>query len=116
MIEQLDNSTGRNLAYKVSGDISETDYKILVPEVTATIAEFGSTNLLFDLTDFRWEKIDAWKSDLSFGVEFHKKIDKMAIVGDKRYQKLIADVAAPFYSRQSKFFQDLQTAWAWMTE
>jgi hypothetical protein len=116
VLEKLDGSAGRNLGYRISGDVTREDYDVLRPQTEAAINDFGSVNLLCDLTAFKWEKIGAWKADLEFGHEFRKKIDKLAIVGDHRYERLIADVAHPLYANESKYFTDLDEAWAWFDE
>lgn len=116
MIEELDGSTGRNLGFRISGDVTRDDYDVLRPDTESAIADYGSVNLICDLTDFKWEKISAWKSDLEFGHDFRKKIDKLAIVGNHKFERLIADVAHPLYAIDSKYFTNLTDAWAWLDE
>ncbi|MEZ4582611.1 MAG: STAS/SEC14 domain-containing protein [Caldilineaceae bacterium] len=43
--------------------------------------------VLLDLQEFAGEEVKAWLPDLKFGHRFHDKIAKMAIVGDKRWQR-----------------------------
>ena len=104
MIEKLDRSGGDSLAFRVSGDVTKADYDVLRPATEAALAEHDEINLLLDLSDFRWEKAEAWKSDLEFGHDFRKHIAKLAVVGDGFTDKLIADVAHPFYARESRHF------------
>ena len=68
------------------------------------------------MSGFKWEKVNAWGADLKFGHDYRKKIKKMAIVGDKKWEELIAKVADPFYSVEAKFFMidDIKEAWAWI--
>jgi len=57
--------------------------------------------------------------DLKFGHEkFRNQIEKMAIVGDKTWEKWMTHLAKPFYSRDAKFFHsaDIGKAWAWLRE
>jgi aspartate-semialdehyde dehydrogenase len=35
----------------------------------------------------QWEKVEAWGADWKFGREYHQKISKMAIVGNKTWEK-----------------------------
>ena len=70
--------------------------------------------LLLDLTDFHWEKVSAWGADLRFGREYHDKIDRVAIVGDKRWEKHLASLASPWYARDSKYFDNDTDAWGWL--
>jgi hypothetical protein len=53
---------------------------------------------------------------MKFGRDYHKKIEKMAIVGDKKWQEWLTKVAEPFYAVEAKFFSpdDIDDAWAWV--
>jgi hypothetical protein len=55
-----------------------------VPEVQAAIDDEGSA--LLDMEQFEGEKASAWGSDLYFGRTYRKQIEKMAIVGDKKWE------------------------------
>lgn len=82
MLEKLDGSEGSVLGYRLSGVIDKADYAAMVPEMESLVAQYGTVQLLCDLTDLRWEKASVWGSDLHFGKEFHDAITRMAIVGD----------------------------------
>jgi len=56
------------------GNITAEDYKKMEPEVKALVEKEGNIRLMFDMTDFKWEKIEAWLPDLKFGHEFNKKL------------------------------------------
>lgn len=116
MIEKLDGSSEHALGFRVIGKIKKDDYDELVPAVEAVVARAGSVNLLLDMTEFKWEAISAWGADMRFGHDYRKKIGKMAIVGDKRWEKWLAKAAAPFYADEAKYFTsaDIDAAWAWV--
>lgn len=116
MIEKLDGSADNVLGFKVSGKIKKDDYDELVPTVKAAVDSAGSVNLLLDMTEFKWEAISAWGADVRFGHDYRKKIGKMAIVGDKRWEKWLAKAAAPFYANEAKYFTsaDIDAAWTWV--
>lgn len=118
MIEKMSESEGKVLGFKVIGTVTKADYKVLVPEVESLIETEGSISLLFDLTQFKWEKIEAWGADLNFGRTYRGKIDKMAIVGDRPREKLITRLAEPFFSSEARFFysDNIEAAWKWLKE
>jgi len=113
MIEQLTGSHDNVLGFSVSGDVTKEDYDVLTPAVAAE-AEKGSVRLLLDMTDFHWEKVNAWGADLHFGHEFHDVIDRMALVGDHTWEKHLAQLAQPFYAQEARFFTARDDAWAWV--
>ncbi|HEY53090.1 MAG TPA: STAS/SEC14 domain-containing protein [Caldilineae bacterium] len=118
MIEKLEQSSGNTIGFKVSGTITKKDYAIMVPEVEALVDQEGDINMLLDLSEFHWEEIGAWGADMKFGSTYRKKINKMAIVGDKKWQKWLTHLVDPFYAREAEFFQteDSEAAWAWLNE
>ena len=48
----------------------------------------------------------------------HGKIEKLALVGDRKTQMDIADHAAHFYAKQTEFFGvfNRTAAWQWLKE
>jgi len=116
MIEQMDRSSDRTLGFLVSGTVTKEDYDTLVPAVATAIDAHGSVRLLLDLTGFHWEKVSAWASDLRFGKEYSDKIDKMAIVGDKKWEHYLAKLAQPFYAAEVQFFDSQSDAWDWLED
>lgn len=118
MIKKLAESSGNIVGYKAVGVITASDYLKLEPEVRDLVEKEGNVRMLIDLTEFQWEKLEAWLQDLEFGYEFHNKIQKMAIVGDKTWEKWMTHPAKPFYARNVKFFHssDISKAWAWLRE
>ena len=115
MIETMERSTDSVLGYKISGDMTKSDYQTLVPAVEAAIKEQGSISLLLDMTDFKWEKVSAWSADLNFGKQFHDSIDKMAIVGNKSWEKHLTKLAQPYYAKEAQYFETDDDAWGWLT-
>jgi len=118
MFEKMEQSSGNVIGYKVAGTIHKGDYDELMPEVEGLIEQEGSINLLLDMTGFKWEKVSAWGADMNFGKSLHKKIAKMAIVGDKRWQKWLAKIADPFYAAEAQYFpsEESAAAWEWLWE
>jgi len=116
VITKLDGNAGNVLGFKISGTVKKDDYAVLVPEVEALVAKEDDIRLLMEMTEFKWEAIGAWGADIKFGRDYHKRIARMAIVGDKRWEKWLTKVAAPFYAGDAKFFTstDVDAAWAWM--
>ena len=115
MIELLPQSHANILGFEVSGDVTKADYDVIVPAVQAQVDEAGSVRLLVDLQDFHTEKAEAWGADLHFGHEYHDSIERLAIVGNRKWQEWLARLAKPFYSRDARFFESRTEAWAWLT-
>ena len=111
MIQQMGQSEDNVLGYRVIGDVTKEDSSDLTPTVEAAIKKYGAIRLLFDLSDFKWEKVDAWGSDLGFGKEFKDKIERMALVGNRSWGKYLTQLAAPFYAQEAEWFSEGDVAW-----
>jgi len=118
MFEKKPESSGNVVGYKAIGTLTASDFKKLEPEVKALVEKQGNIRMMYDMSEFKWEKAEAWIEDLKFGHEFHKKIDKLAIVGDKTWEKWITHLAKPIYAKDAKYFKtaDTDKAWAWLRE
>lgn len=116
MIEKMSESSGNVVGYRVSSHVTKEDYAAMTPEVQALVDKEGSIGLLLDLENFKWEEVSAWGADMKFGQTYRHKIAKLAVVGDKKWQHLIANLADPFYAHESKFFHttDRAAAWEWL--
>lgn len=119
MLEKLSESSGSVVGYKVVGKVTTEDYQKLEPELQALVDKYDDDIcFLLDLQEFAGEEAKAWLPDLKFGHRFHDKIARMAVVGDKRWEKWMTALVKPFYARDSKFFQPDETdkAWSWLRE
>ena len=118
MLEKLGESSGPVVGYKVLGKVTVEDYRKLEPDIQTLVDDYDSVCLLLDLQEFAGEEVKAWLPDLRFGHRFHDSINKMAIIGDKRWQKWVTALASPWYARDAKFFHPEETdeAWAWLRQ
>ena len=116
MIEALPGSHDEVLGFRVAGDVTADDYAVLTPAVRTAVDKHGSVRVLLDLTDFHWEKAEAWGADLHFGEQFRHAIERMAIVGDHAWERWLAHLAEPFYARDAQYFTDPDQAWNWLEE
>ena len=116
MLEKLSESSGNILGYKAIGKITKDDYTILTADVENLLQQEGGIGLLLDLESLKGEEFKAWGDDLKFGRDFRKKIDKMAIIGNKRWQKWMTVIVDPFFAREAKFFatDERDAAWEWL--
>jgi hypothetical protein len=118
MLENLNESSGSVVGYRVVGKVTADDYQKLNPEVQALVDQYDDVCLLLDLQEFSGEEVKAWLPDMKFGHRFHDKIERMAVVGDKRWEKWLTALADPFYAKDAKLFHsdEADKAWAWLRE
>ena len=118
MIEKLNQSSENVIGFKLIGNITKADYDVMVPEVEALVQQGENARILLDMTEFNWEKVNAWGEDMKFGREFRKNLEKMAIVGDKKWEKWLTKMVSPFYAREAQYYHsdDIESAWVWLRD
>jgi len=60
-----------------------------------------------------WELRAAW-DDFKLGLKHGNEFDKIAIVGNKRWQQMAARVGSWFVSGEARYFDDFDAAVAWL--
>src|SRR5262245_23650248 len=118
MIEQLPSASPRVLGFKMSGELHDQDYKTFVPAVDAAIAGHDKVRLLAVLQDFHGWDLHALWDDIKFATTHCTKFDRIALVGDRTWEKWMAKVCAPFTMAKVQYFDaaDVEKARAWLDE
>ncbi len=109
---------GKVLVVHVSGKLVKADYEQLVPEFERLIRQHERIRVLFDMTDFHgWEASAAWE-DFKLGVGHYADIERIALVGDKKWQQAMATICKPFTKATVRYFDhlDVATARYWLAE
>lgn len=118
MIEQLDRGTGKVIGFKLSGKLHDEDYKHFVPLVDKAIAEQGKVRLLAQFHDFHgWDMHALW-DDTKFSTTHCNKIERIALVGEKKWEEWMAKVCKPFTMAKIEYFDasEIESAWKWLEE
>ena len=104
MIEELNSEVANVLAFKLSGKLHDEDYKTFVPRVDEAIAEQGKVKMLVWFHDFHgWDMHALW-DDTKFATTHCSKIEKIAMVGEKGWEKWMAMICKPFTLSSVKYF------------
>ena len=118
MIEQLTALPTHTLGFKLSGKLHDEDYKKFVPIVDAEIAKEGKVNVLAQFHDFHgWDAKALW-DDTKFSTTHCTKIKKIALVGEKAWEKWMAIVCKPFTMAKIQYFDatEIEAAKTWLNE
>src|SRR6185436_10940823 len=118
MIEKLQRSSDKMLGFKLSGRLHDQDYATFVPLVDAAVAEFGKIRLLAEFHDFHgWDAHALW-DDIKFSSTHCTEVERIALVGDKTWEKWMAAVCKPFTMAKLQYFDaaEIEKAWAWLQE
>jgi hypothetical protein len=106
---------GKILEVRVSGKLSHDDYQHFVPEFERLVQEHGKIRVLFEMTDFHgWEAGALW-DDIKFDLKHFSDIERLAMVGEKRWEKGMSVFCRPFTTATIRFFDDVEQARAWLS-
>lgn len=117
-LEVVPENDGRLLVIRMSGKLHKSDYAHFVPVVDDAIAKHGKVRMLVQMHNFHgWDAGGLWE-DLKFDVKHFNKIDRLAIVGDKDWEKWMATFCKPFTTATIRYFPVEQAAEArqWIAE
>ncbi len=111
-------SVGKLLHVKVTGKLTKEDYEALAPVVDQQIAEHGKIRILFEMHDFHGWTAGAMWEDLKFDFKHWKDIERLAIVGESKWEAGMAVFCKPFTSAKIQYFDHakLDEAQTWIAE
>jgi hypothetical protein len=118
MIEEIKKDDGRILGFKLSGKLHDADYKVFVPAIEAAITAHGKVRLLAQFHDFHgWDMHALW-DDIKFSTKHCADVERIALVGEKTWEKWMATVCKPFTMAKIRYFDssELDPAWKWLEE
>jgi hypothetical protein len=118
MIEQLTGLPAHTVGFKLSGKLHDQDYKMFVPLIDAELAREGKVNVLAQFHDFKGWDLHALWDDIKFSTTHCTKIKRIALVGEKTWEKWMAGVCKPFTMASIRYFDaaDIEAAKAWLAE
>ena len=92
----------------VSEKLTKEDYQHLVPEMERLIKERGKVRLLFEMSDFHgWEASALWE-DIKFDLKHFSDFDRLAVVGEKKWQEGMTHFCRPFTTAKIRYFDHSQ--------
>ncbi|MCA9470272.1 MAG: STAS/SEC14 domain-containing protein [Nitrospira sp.] len=109
-IQLKEEHGGKVLIVHVRGKLTKADYERFVPEFERLIRQQGTLRVLFDMMDFHgWEAGAAWE-DLKFGIKHFSDIERLAMIGEKKWQRGMAAFCKPFTKATIRYFDHAVTA------
>lgn len=117
-IQLREETGGKVLVVHVSGKLATADYEHVVPEFERLVREHGKLRVLFDMTSFHGWTAGALWEDTKFAVHHFADIERLAMVGEKKWQHGMATFCKPFTKATVKYFDHTAgaEARAWLAE
>jgi hypothetical protein len=118
MIETTETGSPKVVGLKLSGQLHDEDYQRFVPMMEGILTVVGKVRLFIQLEDFHgWDLHAAW-DDVKFSLEHYSDFERIAMVGDRKWEKWMASLCKPFTKARVMFFDRsaVDAAWKWLQE
>jgi len=118
MIETIETGSRKVVGLKLSGTLHDEDFRQFVPAMETILTAEGKVRLFVQFDDFHgWDLHAAW-DDLKFGLKHYSDFERIAMVGDYKWEKWMASFCKPFTKADVKYFDrlDVYAAWKWLLE
>ena len=117
MATQLtEENGGKVLEVAVSGKLTHGDYEQFTPAFERLAKQHGKIRVLFEMKDFHgWEAAALW-DDIKFDLKHFGDIERLAMVGDKKWEKWMSAFCRPFTTAVIRYFDHnaISAARAWL--
>ena len=113
LTEKMD---GKVIEVAVSGTLSKEAYQQFVPVTEAAIKRHGKVRVLFIMRDFHgWDAGALWE-DMKFDIKHFSEIERLAIVGESKWEQGMSTFCRPFTTAKLKYFdqKDVDQAREWI--
>jgi len=117
-VNLIQKNEGKILEVHVSGKLVVEDYRQFVPLFEQLLKQHGKLRLLLEMTAFHgWEAKALW-DDIKFDVKHFNDIERVAIVGENKWQQWMATFCKPFTTATVRYFEKnaMAEAQAWLEE
>ncbi|MBE0536386.1 MAG: STAS/SEC14 domain-containing protein [Phycisphaerae bacterium] len=102
----------------LSGKIHRGDYEKYVPEIERILDQQGKIRVLVVMEDFHgWDTGGLWR-DIKFDAKHYKDFERIALVGEKSWEKGMATICKPFTTADIRYFSpnDVEEARRWILQ
>ncbi|MEO2048845.1 MAG: STAS/SEC14 domain-containing protein [Pirellulales bacterium] len=109
-------AVGKLLHVQVTGKLTKKAYQAFTPVVDEQIKEHGYLRILFEMHDFHGWTAGALWEDLKFDFHHWKDIERLAIVGESKWEAGMAVFCRPFTMAKVQYFDHtkLEDAKSWI--
>lgn len=114
MVLEVAQEIGENiLVVRLGGTVTRDDYLQFLPEAESLIARCGRIRILVDMRDFHGWTLEAFWEDIKFDWKHYSDIERLAMVGETKWQEWMASFCQPFTKAEVAYFSQEKAADAW---
>ncbi|MGD9646862.1 MAG: STAS/SEC14 domain-containing protein [Pirellulales bacterium] len=103
-VEVREEAGGKVLTVKLSGKLEKQDYEHFTPVVERAVKQHGPVRMLVELADFHGWTLGALWEDMKFDWKHFADIERLALVGDSKWEEGMAAFCKPFTKAKIQYF------------
>ena len=103
-IEVTQEHEGNVVIVRLGGKIVADDYAHFVPEVDRLVEQHGKLHMLVEMKNFHGWTAGAMWEDTKFAIHHFRSIERLAIVGETKWQKGMVTFCRPFTAAEIRYF------------
>jgi SpoIIAA-like len=113
-----EQAAGKLLLVRLSGKLTTEDYQRWVPEVERLIVQHAKLRVLVHMHDFHGWSMGALWEDIKFDLKHFRDIERLAVVGDRKWEAGMAAFCKPFTTAKIRYFDEAEfdEAVSWINE
>ncbi|MFO7685558.1 MAG: STAS/SEC14 domain-containing protein [Desulfobacterales bacterium] len=117
-IQLEEASAGNIVTLKFKKKIDKEDFDEFVPRIEGLMKDGAKIRLVVELMDFEGWTAGALWEDTKFATQHLNGIDRLAVVGDARWEMGVTVFVKPFTSADVRYFdiKDINKARQWVRE
>jgi len=100
-----ETSEGKVLEIELTGRLQKEDYGRFVPTVERLVKQHGKIRMLVEMHDFHGWSAGALWEDIKFDLRHFGDIERLAIVGEKAWERGMAAFCRPFTTAKVRYFE-----------
>ena len=105
MIELQTAPDSNTVSVTLRGKLRKDDYATFSPNVEELIRQRGKLRMLVEMHDFHgWDMGALWE-DIKFDLKHFADIERVAFVGDRKWQKGMSGFCKPFTRAKVRYFE-----------
>ena len=109
-VTEQENTGRRILHVRATGKLTKEDYLQFLPEVERLIKQQGKIRLVFEMNDFHgWDAGALWE-DIKFDVKHFSDIERLAMIGEKKWEQWMAEFCKPFTTARIRYFDHSESS------
>lgn len=98
------NTNGNILFTIVSEKVTEEDFNELKPALERLIGKYPKVKWYYEMQNFDGWEFKTFLEDTQFSLSHRNDFEKIAMIGEKKWQELVTDIMKPFTSAEIKYF------------